>query len=311
MAVGGAGASDEDVRLEAKTDATKVVTTMLGCLILKQGRDASSGPLAWCEVTDKGVTFTVNEAKSLQASTQIKRELFHGWRLASEHEGEQPQERLQFGLNLGTLVECLRILSGGGGLLDKPATLQLCYRADTACLLLVLVEGSAVTQCKLQTMSMDPIQFVGMEGFCPVRILLKSEALREGLAELEWGGDAAQQKDKRLSLRVELEPAHLSLTVRQTSLGCEMVYPLESLVQFEASEPVEHDYRFALVRMALRSLSSSDETSIVLGEHGVLQLTLKLKSEAAGNLFLKFLMFPLIDDEQDEGLFGPTATEAQ
>ena len=111
---------------------------------------------------------------------------------------------------------------------------------------------------------------------------------------------------------MELEPAHFSLTVRQLSLGCEMIYPLESLVQFEASEPVEFDYRFALVRMALRSLSSSDETSIVLGEDGVLQLTLKLKNEAAGkaagSLFLKFLMFPLIDDEQDE-LFGGAPTD--
>jgi len=300
---------EEDVRLEARTDSTKVVTTMLSCLLLKPSQQVSNGPMAWCEVCSSGLSFTVNEAKSLQASAYIKSELFSTWNLASEHSGSNPQESLGFGINLGTLVECLRILSGGGGPLDKAATLELRYRADLSCLMLTLVEGSAVTECKLHTLSMDPVDFVRMDDETPVRIVLKSDVLREGLSELEWGGDAGSQKDKRVTVRVGLQPAQLSLTVSSVDLGCEMVFPPESLVQFEATSEVEFDYRFALVHMALRSIRDSEETMLIIGQQGLLKFMLKFRSDATNcsTMFLDVHLYPLIDDEQDE-MFTATGT---
>ena len=63
---------------------------------------------------------------NLQASAYMKRNLFHQWRLADSHcSTSADYEPLQFGLNLSTFVECLRILGGGSGALDKPATLQV------------------------------------------------------------------------------------------------------------------------------------------------------------------------------------------
>jgi len=80
--------ADEDSRLDCRTDATKVVTTMLSCLVLKSPQQvwpclrpttrweihsalacsaqASHGPICWCQVSEHGINFTVNEAKSMQ-----------------------------------------------------------------------------------------------------------------------------------------------------------------------------------------------------------------------------------------------------
>ena len=45
-----------------------------------------------------------------QATAYIKQTLFHEWHLASELTGDSPIGQLQFGINLATLVECLKIV---------------------------------------------------------------------------------------------------------------------------------------------------------------------------------------------------------
>ena len=62
------------------------------------------------------MTFTVGVAKSLQAIAYVKREgVFHAWWLDDEHRGDHPNERLEFGIHLATLVECLKMCGTGAG----------------------------------------------------------------------------------------------------------------------------------------------------------------------------------------------------
>ena len=140
--------------LAAKCPPRASTTTHGRSFLATSARNASS-TLAWCVVTDHCMTFTVGVAKSLQAVAYVKREgIFLKWWLANEHRGDHPQERLEFGINLATLLECLRIFGGasvgpggGGGnnfaIESKAAQLHLNYRASTACLNLCLVEGCA------------------------------------------------------------------------------------------------------------------------------------------------------------------------
>lgn len=138
-----------EVSFEARTDDGRRLTNMLSsiCLNSKQ-RDASS-TLAWCEVSDHGMTFTVGVAKSMQAIAYVKREgVFQAWWLAEEHRGDHATERLEFGINLATLLECLRIFggasaSGSYGVPDSKAQLHMNFKPATACLNLSLVEGCA------------------------------------------------------------------------------------------------------------------------------------------------------------------------
>ena len=51
------------------------------------------------------MTLTVNLAKSMQAIAYIKRHgVFHNWNLASEYRGDNPDGRLEFGINLGAAI---------------------------------------------------------------------------------------------------------------------------------------------------------------------------------------------------------------
>jgi len=163
-----AGADDDDmefdevpdVSFEARTDDGRRLTNMLAsiCLNTRQ-RETTTNTLAWCEVTDHGMTFTVGVAKSLQAIAYVKREgVFHAWWLAEEHRGDHPGERLEFGINLATLLECLRIfggasVGGGGGAPETKAQLHINYKPADACLNLSLVEGCALSRLIFRRLS--------------------------------------------------------------------------------------------------------------------------------------------------------------
>jgi hypothetical protein len=137
----------DDLAFEARTDDGRRLTNMLSSICLSSNKANASATLAWCEVTDHQITFTVGVAKSLQAVAYVRREgVFMQWDLAEHHRGDKPVERLEFGINLATLLECLRIfggasVGGGGHAFESKAQLHINYRTSTACLNLCLVEG--------------------------------------------------------------------------------------------------------------------------------------------------------------------------
>ena len=119
----------------------------------------SSASLAWCEVSDTGLTFTVNVSKTLQAIAYVKRKgVFHTWELAMPHRGEVPDERLEFGINLATLLECLKIFGGAAApnAFERSQTaLHISFREGTRCLCLQLNEKASVTECEIHSLEID------------------------------------------------------------------------------------------------------------------------------------------------------------
>jgi len=255
------------------------------------------------------LTFTVNVAKTLQAIALVRRDTFHEWRLGAE-DGE-----LSFGLNLSTLLECLKIFGiTPGGALDKPPTMSIGYRESSACLYLTIVEGSCVTECELHTLELEQparVELDVAEGARPPLVVtVPSDMLKSGIDELDWGGDA--NRDKRLTLSASLQPPMLSLTVASTDLGCEMVFPANSLSHFQCSACVSYDYRYLLLSMALRSLKDSQSAQLTVDKGGLLQIKLCFPSGSGGGaeLYSLFYTHPLVDDDEYEDGIGGTAMEA-
>jgi len=300
-----------DVVFEARTDDGRRITSILSSICVATGRKVgSSASLAWCEVTDVGLTFTVNVAKTLQAIAYVKRKgVFHDWKLSDVHSGEVPAEQLEFGINLTTLLECLKIFSSTStpNAFERAQTaLHLQFRERTRCLCLQLNERHSITECEIHTLEIDAPHKTELnvrEGERPpARLVVSSDELKSGIDELEWGGDAT--RDKRVILKISApspsDAGGLSLTVSSTDVGCEMVYPPEALVSFEASRDLVFEYRFLHLHMALRSLRESHQTLLQLDEDGTLEIKLRFASSAAANsseLFSHFFLFPLADED--------------
>ena len=303
-----------DIVFEARTDDGRRITSILSSICVAPGRkQESSASLAWCEVNDVGLTFTVNVAKTLQAVAYVKRKgVFHTWELAEQHRGEVPEERLEFGVNLATLLECLKIF--GGATAQTPweraqTAMHMSFRESTRCLCLQLNERNSVTECEIHSLEIDEPHKRTLnvpEGERPpARLVVGSDELKSGIDELEWGGDAT--RDKRVTLKVcapsASEAGGLSLTVSSTDVGCEMVYPPEALVSFDASRDLCFEYRFLHLHMALRALKDSHQTLLQLDADGTLEIKLRFAPTAAANaseLFSHFFLFPLAEEEDIE-----------
>jgi len=255
------------------------------------------------------MTFTVNVAKSMQAIAYIKREgVFHQWHLEPEHAGEHPEERLEFGINLATLLECLKIFGGGAtapSIFEKSqSALHMSYLSSTCSLCLMLNEKHSVTECEVHSLDIEEphrLELNVNEGQrLPARLVISSETLKQGIDELEWGGDTG--REKRVTLRICANPGSLSLTVSSTDVGCEMVYPKEALVSFEATHDLAFEYRFQHLHMALRSLKDSQQTQLQLDEQGTLEIKMRFASSSAyraSELFSHFFIFPLAEEDDD------------
>ena len=206
---------------------------------------------------------------------------------------------LGFGVNLGILVECLRIFSG-----TEQQQLQLSYNAEKSVLRLTLVEGAAVTDCEVGTLDTEEIPAVGasLPGAC---IVLESALLTEALQDFQ---SATDDKDHpRLRLRTGLQPPQLSLLVTSDDVGCEITYPPTALTSFDVSGELEAEYSFPYVRMALRSLKESDQTCLRLGEDGLLHLRVRIRAELVEDIFVTYLLSPLMSDEIEEDMSANTA----
>ena len=187
---------DEEAELQVSTESANTITTLLSSLILKNEK-ATDGPIAWCSVSEEGLVFSVQLANTMRASARLSRALFTEWRLSDE----AGSQGFGFGVNLGTLVECLRILSG-----KDENTLRISYNAASTKLRLTLVEGGAVTECDLGTLDTEEILPVTEEG-CTARIVLESSLLTEALSDFQFSAD---EKNQRLRLRTGLQPPQLA-----------------------------------------------------------------------------------------------------
>jgi|EP00908_Phaeocystis_cordata_P016601 hypothetical protein len=285
---------DEDAELLVTTEAAKTITTLLSSLLLKNER-ATDGPVAWCSANEEGLVFSVELANTMRATARLSRGLFTEWRLCDD----VGSQGLGFGVNLGILVECLRIFSG-----TEQQQLQLSYNAEKSVLRLTLVEGAAVTDCEVGTLDTEEIPAVGasLPGAC---IVLESALLTEALQDFQ---SATDDKDHpRLRLRTGLQPPQLSLLVTSDDVGCEITYPPTALTSFDVSGELEAEYSFPYVRMALRSLKESDQTCLRLGEDGLLHLRVRIRAELVEDIFVTYLLSPLMSDEIEEDMSANTA----
>ena len=99
-------------------------------------------------------------------------------------------------------------------------------------------------------------------------------------------------------LRVGTRPGVLSLTVSSTDVGCEMVYPVDACMSFDATRDLSFEYRFLHLHMALRSLKDSHHAQLQLDEEGTLEIKMRFGTSApkSSELFSHFFLFPLLDD---------------
>lgn len=91
-----------------------------------------------------------------------------------------------FGVNLGTLTECLNIFGSGAALGGAVASLKISCLGPGHPLMLLLEEGGVTTSCKISTFEPDPLVDFDFRRVPIVsKIIMKSEWLTEAFEDLD------------------------------------------------------------------------------------------------------------------------------
>lgn len=282
--------SHERLALRASTDDTRCVLNLLSALLTSRdmdGKRQGPGPHAWCEVSGQGIDITAVDRSTLQGTAHLGAGMFE--------EFEVDEEPLSFGINLGHLLNCVKLLGAdAANRPDKLARMTLCYRVShSPCMVLHLVEGNTVTECEVRALELDPPEPRALEGELLARVVWKAERLKEAIGLLEQGSSDGAAKDRILRLQVGPAPPSLSLTVSSTAVGAEMSFPANALVKFDATGPVDFTYHFSLVASALRSLKDAEEVLLRVSEEGTMHWMIKIVDIRDGSHFVDFFLDPL------------------
>ena len=288
--------------LRVSTDDTRCVLNMLSALLTSRDMERQGcGPLAWFEVSGEGIDITTVDRPTVQGTAHLGAGMFEEFEV----------ESIGFGVNLGHLITCVKLLGADMNRPDKLARMTLCYRVShNPCLVLHLVEGNTVTECEVRTLEIEPPQPRVLEGDLLARVVWKSERLKEIIGLLEQGSIDGAAKDRALRLQVGVAPPSLSLTVSSTAVGAEMSFPAQSLVKFAAEGPVDFSYHFSLVASALRSLKDAEEVLLRVSDDGTIHWMIKIMDMRDGSHFVDFFLDSLLVDqlEADEQQPQPCST---
>ncbi|KAJ1616158.1 hypothetical protein T492DRAFT_1108492, partial [Pavlovales sp. CCMP2436] len=226
-----------------------------------------AGPLAWCQLSAQGLRFTTEESLSLQARVYLMADLFREYEFAEA-------EPVVIGLNLGAVLECLRILDRKLGVMSMPPSLYIQYHEESSSLMLTLIEGIAHTMCEIAT-------------------------LDNGLPA-DHGSAGVRQKV--VVMHVCVAEQSFKLTVRNADCGCEMDFKAEAISRFEADSDVRESYRFSHLQSVSRALHAAETACLRVMGDGELNVMMKL-SDSSKNGFVEYFLAPL-SDENDADVFG-------
>ena len=212
---------------------------------------------------------------------------------------------LEFCVDLGVLLDCLRTFSGEASP-SRPHSLHLTFRSHPSpSLSLRLVEGISVNECTVAAIDVEPPYRPPAPSSVPVRVVWSAALLRDAIQTLE----TLESGDKERGMRVHVQ--HLSpkqvlkLTVSSPSMGAELSYPQPTFICFDANADVDFTFRFSRVARALRALKHTSDQHVLmrLSSCGRLHLMLKFTGATGVESYVEWQLDAL-DDLIDEDIDG-------
>jgi len=282
-----------DAVLRCKTDHTRLITRLLSAICIKDKQQILSGPLAWCELSKEGIRFWTQDTQSIMATTHLDKAFFREYAYDDD-------ERIAFSINLGVVLECLRVLDGSrGSMLSQPPSLHMRFVEEKASLCLMLAEGSAITNCEIATVDggSEPPVTAGTSERWSARVVMSADRLRDSLQELEWGDP--NQKDKVVTLAVSSAARELRLTVRNADCGCEINFPSSALVSMEAENDASEQFRFTHLQAVSRALAGLEQVCLRVMNDGMLRAQLRYNDGSQAG-FIEYHIAPLEQEDPFE-----------
>eukprot|EP01138_Halocafeteria_seosinensis_P001136 gb/GECG01001162.1/.p1 GENE.gb/GECG01001162.1/~~gb/GECG01001162.1/.p1 ORF type:complete len:306 (+),score=45.15 gb/GECG01001162.1/:1-918(+) len=249
---------------------------------------------------DQFASFTVNNvglrvsvqnvAKTMHAVMYIKANVFDDFdppvQEQSRHEEDDGEPEIRFSVNLGNLLECLRVF--GSNVVDM-TTVELKYHEMTGDLLVVLEESGSITECQLRTGIVDeeldfPSKF--REYDTTAKVVFKSEPLRPYFNEI------VDTIGSQLRLRVFKDTPYFQLTLagELSSFALELPRTSDIFLTYDVATDTEQFYDTKTFSELLKPATMAEETYMRVNSNGMLAANHKIGSSSEKQCYVAFIL---------------------
>eukprot|EP00039_Didymoeca_costata_P002839 m.62994 g.62994 ORF g.62994 m.62994 type:complete len:287 (+) comp11552_c0_seq1:189-1049(+) len=263
----GAASTQEDALLICLLDDVRTFTKIIKAITFVDE--------ATCILSDKGLRFVVEAAKSLQAKAFLQSGLFTEFRYNSSEEHS-------FDLDLNIFLDCLNIFGG------ECTSMRMSYSGYGEPLVLLLEEGGVLTDCNIRTMvASTPTGIDIRSAEIPSNIIMKSHWLAEVFAALD-------QSSEDVKIHISPDQPYFRISTDGDAGITQVDCPKESdmVESFTCDCTQINRYRLTLLKPSEKALALSTKISIRMNEWGVLSMQCLINTEDGQAVFVEFLCLP-------------------
>lgn len=269
-----------DFLLLAKSTNSSIISNLLSTISYKKDQ------LVTVTLKQLGIKFTVEEARTVQGSVFLQKELWQDYVYNSEVDQ-------RFTINLTVLLECLNIYGPVVPQQGNPPMLQMAYRGYGTPLLVMLESNEVLTDCALRTLEAEPLMLFNLRSadiLC--KLIVKTESLKEAFNELDWSNLSC-------TWLVSNEHPYFRLSTDGTGSSCEVDYPRESEVfeTFECTKHCEFKYKMKHMQPCAKALAIAQKSQIRINAQGLLAIQHRIQNEDSSVSFVEFFLIPLDTDD--------------
>lgn len=298
MPEAGSQADDEDSSgrvLSARLDNVRLLADALSCIYSPAKR---SQDVVLSVPSLGGLKFAVEQHGCLRASVLLPRSTFAQFDCVDSD--------LCVRLNLSLFIDCLNIFAAPA--LDRaaPVPIRITYDGDGYPVVLKFAELDSVTVCKLNTIDNEYAQDTDFQfSSCPVinMALVQSEALRDAIAELHYGGATTAElrlapTSPRFRFQSPASTMHVTFgddgPTPESSSGnvdgqmqpdpqCAVELPdpedpsVAVFSEFRSYRAQVSCYRLELLGRCAKALSMSDTSKLMMNEDGMLSILCRMR----------------------------------
>jgi len=270
--------SDSIYAFVAKLDKTKQFINLIKALNFQDRVNVT--------VSEIGLKFTVDEAKSMQMSAFIEKSFFYEFTLRNANGDEEGSPDLSFNISLSTL---LIFLSLGENALPH---LKICYEGYGNPLFIFLDDQVLTFDSHLNTRDVDYcIDFSFSTNLVMSKIVMVSEMFKDIVSSLTSTSDYITISVNNKSIKFTCDTVYGDSDI-------EMKCSSEMIEVFTCVSPIKSKFKLSMLKHGLKPLAFSEKVSLRIDNRNFLCIQHLMKVEGEGRGFLEFFCVPdIVDDE--------------
>lgn len=243
----------------------------------------SFGETAKFQINENGFRIMTENAKSMQASLFITKEVFEEFFVDGEY---------NFSVNMNILVECISLFAGGD------CSMKMFYKGEGAPLMLVIedhADEDVTTECSIKTsQSEESIEYSLNENSPSYNIIfIRGPDMAEIFSQIDKSADEVEitLSPKEPHFRVA------TVGVMQYESNIEVAKTSDMMLMFNCKGHTVTRYKGSHIRLTSKALSASTKVAIKTDSSGILEMHFMIFSSDEAQVYIQFFILPMVDDE--------------